>query len=194
MQDTPSTRDRILAEAGIALGDTGLPGLTIAAVAERAGVSSALVHYHFDTKGRLLVALAGILAAARAEWRVAALRGGRGLEALDGLWEALRVGAASGAERAYADLLLHARRDAAIATVLAEHRLLEHAAFAGRLPGLLREMGAGAPAGVDELAAALAALLDGLVLALLGAQDERSVRAAYDAFWLTLLAAGQRGH
>ena len=191
MQTVPGTRDRLIDEACFALGESGLIGLTVGSVAERAGVSTALVHYHFDTKGRLIVAAAERLAVARAERRLGALKQGAGLAALDALWEAV-LSSADGAERGYADLVLHARRDPALAGVLAEHRTAERSAIASRLPTLLRELGASAAAGAEETALVLTAVLDGLALALLAGQDVSSVRAAYDAFWLTTISAGPR--
>ncbi len=49
-----STRERILAAAVDLLADGGIDELRIARVARRAGVSTALVHYHFDTREALL--------------------------------------------------------------------------------------------------------------------------------------------
>jgi AcrR family transcriptional regulator len=48
------TRSRILEAAVASLAAGGIEGLRIADVAERAGVSTALVHYHFETRETLL--------------------------------------------------------------------------------------------------------------------------------------------
>jgi len=191
METTAGTRDRITGEAAAAIGAVGINGLTIALVAERAGVSSALVHYHFDTKARLLVAASTVVAARRAQQRAAALSGARGIAALDALWEALEAGVRDGWERAHIELLLHARHAADVAAVQAQQRVAESQALASRLPTLFQELGASLTAAPDEVAASLDAQLDGLALALLGGREPASLRAAYDAFWLTLLAAGQ---
>lgn len=89
------------------------------------------------------------------------------------------------------ELRLHARHDADLASALAGQRAAERAALVLRLPALFDELQSRMPAAAEELAAALDAQLDGVTLALLSGEDPRIVRAAYDAFWLTLLAAGQ---
>jgi len=169
----------------------GLATLTIGVVAERAGVSTALVHYHFDTKAKLLVASAERVAARRHERRARALDAGRGLRAVDALWEVVDSGVRDGTERAHVELMLYARSEPVVSAAMSQPRLAHRAAMTARLPVLLRELGASPSAGSDELAAALDAQLDGLSLALLGGEDPAAVRSAYDAFWLSLLAAGQ---
>lgn len=49
------TRDRILAAAVEMLGETGLSDITTRALAQRAGVNAALIHYHFGSRAMLLV-------------------------------------------------------------------------------------------------------------------------------------------
>jgi AcrR family transcriptional regulator len=50
----PSARDRILAAAAGQIAREGIDGVRIARIAMEAGVSTALVHYHFDTRDALL--------------------------------------------------------------------------------------------------------------------------------------------
>lgn len=47
------TRQRILAAAAANIAELGLAGVRMATIAREAGVSTALLHYHFDTKERL---------------------------------------------------------------------------------------------------------------------------------------------
>ena len=183
--------DRIVSAACISLGELGLHGVTIGVVAERAGVSTALVHYHFDTKAHLLVAAAGRIAAQRSERRTAALAGARGLAALDALWASLEASVNDGAARAHLELILCSREDGAVAAVLAQRRGAEIAELQQRVPLLLRELGSAPYAAAEEIAAAVDAELDGLVTGLLGGQPAQGLRAAFDAFWLSLIAAGQ---
>ena len=114
-----NSRDRIAEAACAVVQDAGIADLTIADVGRKAGVSSALVHYHFNTKQDLLAAVSGRLAARRTEGRVAALSGASGLAALDALWAALSAGPGSEAEYAWNDLALLARRDATVRRTLA---------------------------------------------------------------------------
>lgn len=169
-----------------------MAALTVGSVASRAGVSTALVHYHFDTKAKLMLAAAVRLAAARSERRLAAFGARGALRALDDVWEMLLESAESGEERAYLELALHALADDGIAAALADDRTREHASLGSRLPAFLAELGARPVAGTEELVVVVTAALDGFTLALLH-QSAASVRAAYDAFWLTLISAGQAG-
>jgi len=191
MKTSAKNRDSIVDHACEALGAVGLATLTIGVVAERAGVSTALVHYHFDTKAKLLLAVAERVAAGRHERRARALSAGRGLGAVDALWDVVDSGVRNGTERAYVELVLYARSEPGASASMAQPRLAHRSAMTARLPELLRELGASPSASSDELAAALDAQLDGLSLALLGGEDPAAVRTAYDAFWLSLLAAGQ---
>lgn len=183
-------RDSIVEAACAAVVDVGLAQLTVADVARRAGISSALVHYHFRTKQALLAATAERLASLRAASRTAALAGD-GLAALDALWSALRTGAASAAERAWTDLALLARHDPDVRRTLGVQRRAEQHALAARLPELLASLDAASPVPEEEAAALVARFLDGAALALGAGTPAEEVRAAYDAFWLVLVTAGQ---
>jgi TetR/AcrR family transcriptional repressor of bet genes len=189
MKTKPNALDMLIDHACLAIGDVGLANLTIGEIAERAGVSTALIHYHFDTKARLLVASAKRIAERRADRRSAALSAGVGMRALDELWDQLLSGVADGLERAWLELVLWAREDAQVAGALAESQPALRHAIIRRLPSLLAELGTTPHTSNEALAAALDAQLDGLTVALLGGQDPAVVRTAYDAFWLTLLAA-----
>jgi AcrR family transcriptional regulator len=52
-QSAFESRQRILAAAARNIADLGLAGVRMATIAREAGVSTALLHYHFDTKERL---------------------------------------------------------------------------------------------------------------------------------------------
>jgi len=52
--DAPSARDRILQAACELIAERGIGGARIAQIAKAAGVSTALVHYHFRTRETLL--------------------------------------------------------------------------------------------------------------------------------------------
>jgi AcrR family transcriptional regulator len=53
-KETPSARERILAAAVRQIAREGIDGVRIARIAMEARVSSALVHYHFETRDALL--------------------------------------------------------------------------------------------------------------------------------------------
>lgn len=50
----PETRAKILAAAGANIAELGLARVRMATIAKQAGVSTALLHYYFDTRERLL--------------------------------------------------------------------------------------------------------------------------------------------
>jgi len=193
MKADAGTVDRIVSAAALVAESDGLSGLTVSKVAARAEVSSALVHYHFDTKQRLLVAAARRLAAARVDRRTASLKGRKALSALDALWDVVEKDAAGGAERAWLELLALAHGDRSVQEIVVSSRASERSMLAARLPAVLLELGAGTAPEPDEeeVASALAALLDGLAASLTAGEPPAQVRAAYDAFWLALIAAGQ---
>ena len=185
------TRDRIVQAACETLTREGLARVTVALVARRAGVSSALVHYHFATKQRLLLAATRALAQRRTESRVAALEAGSGLPGLDAVWMAIETGSGASAERAWADLVLLARRDPAVRATLAAERERERSRTAGPLARLLDSLGSRPRLPAEDLAASFGMFLDGAACSLAAGAPPSDVRASYDAFCLALVALGQ---
>lgn len=95
--DTPrkKTSQRILAAASRIFGRSGFRGASVDAVAKEAGVSKGLVHYHFHTKEKLVIAAQK--ATFRELHRRILERANRGevglpsaLDALDGMWASVR--------------------------------------------------------------------------------------------------------
>lgn len=192
MKTSDSASDRIAQAAVDRLCMDGAAAFTVGAVAQAAGISTALVHYHYDSKLGLLRAAAARLADARIGRRTAPLAG-RGLDAIDALRLALESEAGSGAERAWQDLLYLGRSDAAIGVTLRRYREAEARALASRLPPLLRSLGSAPAVAPEQLAGAVGAALDGFALALATGVPKDTVRSAYDAFWLVVIGAGQTG-
>jgi AcrR family transcriptional regulator len=185
------TRDKIIDATCDALTGTGVGGLTVGLVARRAKVSNALVHYHFSTKRRLLLAAARAVARRRTDVRFAAVEAGVGLAGVDALWSALARGPGAQVERAWPDLVLLSRDDAAVRSALAEEREHERSRLAGPLERLLASLGSQPRLPAEDLAAAVATFLDGAATALAAGAPADDVRASYDAFWLALVALGQ---
>ena len=190
MDNTVDKRDTIVDAACSTLASIGVGRLTVALVAKAAGVSTALVHYHFATKQRLLAAAADTLARRRTESRVAALAAGQGLASLDALWGALVDGGAEG-ERAAPDLILLAREDPGIRSVLQRERRREQERFAATLPRLFGSLGTRPRIPFEDLAATVCTFLDGATASLIAGTPPEDVRASYDAFCLALVGLGQ---
>jgi AcrR family transcriptional regulator len=184
-----NTRDRIAEAACDVVLASGIAALTVADVGHQAGVSSALVHYHFSTKRALLAAASERLTARRTEVRLAALASASGLAALDALWDAIAVGPRSRTERAGIDVVLLATTDGDVRAASAVQRRTERRMIAQALPRLFRDLGAVPTASWEETAATVLLFLDGVALALAAGLAVEEVRAAYDAYWLVLVAA-----
>lgn len=183
-------RDAIAEAAGALLASVGVGRITVALVAKAAHTSTALVHYHFATKQKLLAAAAEALSRQRSDARVASLAAGQGLASLDALWVALS-GRGARPEHAAPDLILLAREDHQVREALLRERRSEQARVAGLLPRLLESLGAQPRIPPEELAATVCTFLDGAAAALLAGVPAADVRASYDAFWLALVALGQ---
>ncbi len=184
-------RDAIIDAAVGQLMSAGLSSFTVARVARAARASSALVHYHFATKRRLLLAAAERLAARRTARRLARLESAPGLAALDALWDGIVAGVARDAERGWHDLLLLARDERDVATMLLREREREVGALSAALPRVLADLGSHPGIPAEDLAAMFATFLDGAAGALAAGARASDLRASYDAFCLALVALGQ---
>lgn len=190
MKEPMPAVDRIADAAVDRLCLEGAANLTVGAVAKAAGISSALVHYHFEHKQGLLRAAAERLATARLERRTRPLAGS-GLDAIDALRFSLEAEAGRGAERAWHDLLHLGRDDETIRGTLERYREAETRALAERLPLLLKSLGVTSAIASEQLAAMVRTALDGFGLSLATGVARDTVRSAYDAFWLVVIGSGQ---
>jgi AcrR family transcriptional regulator len=191
LESIVETRDTITEAACATILERGVASLTVADVGRRAKVSTALVHYHFASKDRLLGAACERLVGRRSEARIRALGAAPGLGALDALWSTVTSGPSAEVERAWHDLNLLARHDPSVRRALAARRREEIEAFTAALPRLLTDLGAAIPLPADEAATAVLLFLDGVVLAVDQGVPLADVRTAYDAFWLVLVTGGQ---
>lgn len=169
----------------------GLASLTVARVAELAGVSSALIHYHFSTKKDLLGAAEEALALEESAATDAAL-GQRGLAVPDELWGRVSREAETGAGRLKLEIVV-AQGGGGASSPLVKARERRRVKLRRRVASLFEELEAALPVPADEAAGAIMALEDGATLALTAGEPESGVKGAWDAFWLAMVAAGQRG-
>jgi AcrR family transcriptional regulator len=162
----------------------GAADVSLQDVAEAAGVSKALIHYHFHDKGELLARLVEWLRAGLVARQSTALTGVSASAALDALWQWLSDELERGDLRALLDLSLvqgdavqaqvrttaAVRRDAA-ATVTAQ--LFDALGLRPRVPSPL-------------IADAFVAFVDGLALDRV-VEPARNARISFDVFWLAML-------
>ncbi|HEX5435656.1 MAG TPA: TetR/AcrR family transcriptional regulator [Gemmatimonadaceae bacterium] len=184
----PDAADRILRATVRCIVDAGAVALTMHDVAEEAGVSKGLIHYHFHDKDTLLARAVEWMARHLVMRERAALAESTPRRAIDDLWGWL----ASELERGYVRVLIElaewrnprvrnavrasatARREVASASV--EH-LFSLLGLRPRLPAAL-------------LADVVVAFIDGLAISK-GLEQERNARAAFDVFWLSLLSLAE---
>jgi AcrR family transcriptional regulator len=99
-----NTPDRILAAAAECAGQLGAAQVSLQAVADAAGVSKALIHYHFRDRDELLARLADWLTVTMVEGEALALVDASATTGLDALWAWLEGELANGRLRALVDL------------------------------------------------------------------------------------------
>jgi len=162
----------------------GVSGASMAAIAVEAGVSKALLHYHYHDRATLLAEIAERIGIDVVERERAAVDEHEGTGGLDALWEWLADELRRGELAALAMLSLTrlgkvrlatrsaatARRRSAASTI---NRLFTELELTPRIPAAL-------------LADATVAFVDGLALDVANGTT-RDPRVSYDIFWLALL-------
>lgn len=158
------TRERILQAAIELVAEVGADRLRTRAVAERAGVNPALVHYHFGSMAALVRAAEEKVVAEEAEPIVEALWRETGIQtAVRGVFDAIQeLGEPTPSIMVMNDIMARATRDpsarARARDMLAGFRVL----IRDRLAEAQRRREIGPDVDIDAAAVMLAALLDGL--------------------------------
>ena len=184
----PDATERILKAAATRLAVSGASAMTMQEVAEEAGVSKGLIHYHFHDKDTLLVRLVTWIAEGLVRRERAALAASTPHGAIDDLWRWLDAELARGHVRALVELAgwrsdavrsataeaMRMRRTAATASA---ERLFALLALRPRVPSVL-------------LGDLLVTFVDGLASSPAGAGGG-DARAAFDVLWLALLGLAE---
>ena len=184
----PPTAERILEAAARCVRTRGAADTSRHDVAVEAGVSTALIHYHFKTKEALLARLVRSLAEAVVARERQALADAQPAGAVDRLWACLAAELTRGDIRVLAELAgtpavevrrasaaaAHERRAAAVGTV---ERIFELLSLRPRVPSAM-------------LAAVITAFVDGLAVSA-AVDDNENPRVAFDVFWLALLGLAE---
>jgi len=180
--------ERILAAAAECAGQLGAAQVSLQTVAGAAGVSKALIHYHFRDRDALLAQLADWLSVALVEGEEAALAGADATGGLDALWTWLEGELARGHIRALVDLAQErgeavraavrrsreARRTQATRTI---ERLFGALSLTPRLPPPL-------------VADVTVAFVDGLA-GEAAVEPDANLRLRFDVFWLSVLSLAE---
>ena len=177
-------RGRIVSAGVRCVAREGVAGASMAAIALEAGVSKALLHYHYHDRARLLAEIVERMSADAIERERAAVDENDGVGGLDALWQWLEGELRRGELAALAELALvregavrratrvaaSERRRSATRTI---ERLFAELDLAPRVPAPL-------------MADAAVAFIDGLALDVANGSI-REPRVSYDIFWLALL-------
>jgi len=184
----PKAAERILRGTAERLIAMGAAELNMQDVADAAGVSKALIHYHYHDKESLLEQVAMWATSQLLERERAALDGATASTAVDALWRWLDEELDGGHLRLLLELgqyrvprvrraveeSLRVRREAATDSIRHLFALLE---LRPRVP-------------VELLAAVVVAFIDGLA-SHPRSDDGRDVRVTFDVFWLSLLSLAE---
>ena len=187
-QPRRNAADRILQAAATRLSVLGAAELSLQDVATAAGVSKALIHYHYTDKESLLEQVALWATAASVERERHALDGSTAADAVDALWRWLEGELHGGHLRLLVELgqyraprvrgavaeALRVRRDASMVTI---RRLFELLELRPRVP-------------VELLAGVVVAFIDGLASRPDPATPD-DARVTFDVFWLSLLSLAE---
>jgi AcrR family transcriptional regulator len=184
----PETSERILDAAARRLVTAGAAALSMQDVADEAGVSKGLIHYHFHDKDTLLARVVDWMTDGLIAREAAALSDVTAQTALDGLWRWLEEELERGHPRALIELAHYpgerileaiqrsaaARKDAAVATVQTVFRAL---GLQPRLPAPL-------------VAEVVVAFVDGLSVQRVRSPEVQP-RLVFDVFWLSVLSLAE---
>jgi len=180
--------ERILASAAECVGQLGAAQVSLQTVADSAGVSKALIHYHFRDRDELLARLVDWMAVQLVQGEELALADVDATNALDALWTWLEGELDTGRLRALGELAgergdvvrdavrrsREARRAQATLTI---ERLFEALGLRPRLPAPL----------VGDVTVAF---LDGLA-AEVAVEPEANHRLQFDVYWLSVLSLAE---
>ena len=184
----PDATERILKAAAARLAISGAAVMTMQEVAEEAGVSKGLIHYHFHDKDTLLARLVIWIAEGLVRREHAVLAGSTPHGAIDDLWRWLEGELTRGHVRALVELAgwrggsvraatVEAMRMRRAAATASAERLFALFALQPRVPAVL-------------LGDLLVTFLDGLASAPARAGGAE-VRAVFDVLWLALLGLAE---
>ena len=183
------------------IASAGSAALALSDIARDAGVSKALIHYHFQDKESLLAQLIGHLAGAlvdRERRALAAFEGQHNPLAVDALWEWLESELERGDIRVLLELDSYRGAQVQAAARAASRR--RHAAAESTVAQLFRILDLRPRIEPSLLATVVVAFVDGLAIGsrvgpgespVPGPSAPSSSRVAFDVFWLAMLSLAE---
>lgn len=176
--------DRILQATAQTIAERGAASLTMSEVAEEAGVSKGLIHYHFHDKETLLARVVEWMARQVVERERLALANSTPRTAIDDLWTWLSGEVERGQLRVLVELAEW--REALVQREIRDAMRLRRQATMESTALLFELLSLKPRVPLELITETILAFRDGLVI---GARrdPESNPRAAFDVFWLALL-------
>ena len=158
---------------------------SMAAIAAAAGVSKALLHYHYADRARLLAEVVGQIVQRLVSRERAAMDAASGSGAVDALWSWLEGELEHGELRALLELgMLH---EPEVRNACAQAAQSRHRAATRTVEQLFMGLGLTPRVPATILAGASTAFIDGLALD----AGQRDPRVSFDVVWLALLSLAE---
>ena len=183
-----SATQRILEAAVRCVRAQGAAELSMQHIATEAGVSKALIHYHFTDNDALLARLVEWLTARLIKREQALISDGGVSKSIDAFWAWLDSELASGELRVLAELSQNrgpAVRDAALASAR-----LRRESTGAVIDWLYRSLSLKPRVPSSMLSRVVIAFVDGLALSA-SLDPESDPRVAFDVFWLSMLSLAE---
>ena len=183
---------RILDAAARQIATGGATALALGDIAREAGVSKALIHYHFEDKERLLSRLVYHLAGslvAREREALATYEHQHNPLAVDALWQWLEAELHQGDIRVL--LELDSYRDPAVQAAAREAARLRRSAAKDTIERLFAILELRPRIEPALLGNVVVAFVDGLALDSGLSADATAARVAFDVFWLAMLSLAE---
>jgi AcrR family transcriptional regulator len=192
MTERPRTRgnaaERILMAAAESVGTLGAAQVSLQTVADAAGVSKALIHYHFRDRDELLARLVDWVTVQVVQGEELALADADATTALDALWSWLDGELASGRLRALGELA--GERGDAVRDAIRRSREARRAQATQTIERLFTVLGLTPRLPAPLIGDVTVAFVDGLAgEAAIDPTDNHRLR--FDVYWLSVLSLAE---
>ena len=177
-------RLRIVDAGARCIAREGVAGASMAAIAVEAGVSKALLHYHYHDRSRLLAEIVERIGMRTIERERIAIDESDRMGGLDALWQWLEGELHRGELAALAELAL--AREAPVRRATRAAATERRRSAARTIERLFTELDLTPRVPAPLMADAAVAFIDGLALDVANG-SAREPRVSYDIFWLALL-------
>ena len=177
-------RLRIVDAGARCIAREGVAGASMAAIAMEAGVSKALLHYHYHDRSRLLAEIVERIGMRTIERERVAIDESDSMGGLDALWQWLEGELHRGELAALAELAL--AREAPVRRATRATATERRRSAARTIERLFTELDLTPRVPAPLMADAAVAFIDGLALDVANG-SAREPRVSYDIFWLALL-------